>query len=154
MLSYLRFVLCAVRCGHAYIDFDGTLCRAVPVDGTHYTGPSMLDAWRQEVATQVLQGRARLIKRHVALLLLLRVLGVQLHLWTNRGVEMRWPTLGVLGPLAGLFRSMTFYDGRKGDNMPLCGPIIDDEQKYVEIAPRYIGTEALIRAAHLLVPRR
>jgi hypothetical protein len=132
-MSWFRFARSALRQGHAYIDFDGTLAYSVTVEGSFVPGgPSdLLTAWKEKVHAA---GRGRLILPRLCFLLALRALGVRLHVWTNRGPEMRQVTQRTLGRWSTLFDSMEFHGGKKGDSIPAFGPVLDDEPKYIELA--------------------
>lgn len=146
MKALFSFALAALRARNAYIDFDGTLAHSVQVafSPALYAGarPAQinqfwLESWQAEINRI---GRGRLIYRRMLFLLMLRAFGVRLHLWTNRGAEVREATLRTLGRWVWLFTSLGFY-GKEHIDMPdktesaaeHLGPLMDDMEKYVRL---------------------
>ena len=139
MKAWLRFAVHAVRAGNAYIDFDGTLAHSVNVpapEGSELGGDTWLMIWQDEVN----RCAGRLVYWRLLFLLLLWVLGVRLHLWTNRGPVVRDATLRTLGRWARLFTSLQFH-GKESVTMPdktasaadHLGPLMDDMDKYAKL---------------------
>lgn len=140
MKAYLLFALAALHARNAYIDFDGTLAHSVHVPaptGADLGGDAWLQAWQLEINRM---GRGRLVYTRLLFLLVLRLLGVRLHLWTNRGPAVRDATLLTLGLWVRLFMTLGFY-GQESNAMPdktasaaeHLGPLMDDMPKYVAL---------------------
>lgn len=119
----IRFIFAAVKTRVAYIDCDGCILKKFPVP-EHICMPFRLMWWRLNLApTPVI--RTRLIVLYV-----LRLLGVRLVLWTNRGLQHCFITVDALGKHAQLFDEMRFRDGNKILDK-LDGPIMEDDARYL-----------------------
>lgn len=126
MISAIRFLVSAVRCGVAYIDCDGTLVEKFPVP----PGIEVPLLWWSEN----LQPTAR--KRGPILLCrLLKAMGVRLILWTNRGWQHEVVTRRALGRHWYLFDEVQFRGGLKIQDR-LDGPVMEDDARYF-ICSRY-----------------
>lgn len=126
-MKLLRFLIMAFRTKNAYIDMDGCLLHRMPIPA-HVTPAEALDYWMANLC------ETRLIKRRLVLLYVLRAMGVQLHLWTNRSPQHEPVTRGSFGRHYRLFSSHHYGAGQKRHH-PRCGPCMDDEEKNVGAYP-------------------
>ena len=125
MIKLLRFVASAFNARVAYIDCDGCVLKKFIVP-SHVAPEAWLDWWQENLQP------TPVIWRRLALLYLLRTLGVRLVLWTNRADRQREVTLQALGAHARLFESMIFCDGQKQHSV-LDGPVMEDDSRYVSV---------------------
>lgn len=129
MNAVLHFIFSALRTGVAYIDVDGCVLKKFPVP-CYVPIHARLEWWRAHLQPTAV------VRSRVVLLYVLRALGVHLVLWTNRAPEHFDVTRKALGKHWKLFRRFRFCDGRKEDDS-LSGPVMDDDQKYVDLGVGY-----------------
>lgn len=123
MTKLIKFIRAAFDAGVVYVDCDGTLLKKFPVP-EHICSPFKLLWWSTNLDV------TPVIKRRLPLLYLLRLFGVRLVLWTNRGMQ-HWPvTHKALGRHAMLFDMVRFRGGTKVLDS-LDGPIIEDDERYL-----------------------
>lgn len=129
MINVLRFIFNAYRAGVAYIDVDGCILKKFPVP-THVFSHAALSWWKENLQP------TEIVRSRIALLYVLRALGVRLVLWTNRANEHRPVTYRALGRHRDLFSELRFYNGAKDRSQPV-GPVMDDDAKYVALGRGY-----------------
>lgn len=128
-MQVIRFILAAFSARVAYIDCDGCILEKFEVPG-NISPPFRLLWWNLNLAP------TPVIRRRLFLLYALRLLGVRLVLWTNRGVQ-HWPvTHAALGKHVELFSSLRFRGGAKIVDR-LDGPVMDDDPVYFTCAPNF-----------------
>lgn len=125
MIAVLRFLLSAHVAGVAYIDVDGCILEKFPVP-SRVSKHIALEWWKANLRP------TPIVWQRIALLYVLRALGVRLILWTNRAPKHRAVTWRALGRHWDLFSEMRFYDGEKEYALP-SGPVMDDQEKYVAL---------------------
>jgi hypothetical protein len=123
MKRLVLFVLDACRRGHVYVDMDGCLLHKMPIPG-HIPPEGALDYWMKNL------GPTGVVKRRLAFLYFLKILGVELHLWTNRSPQHELVTRASLGRHYAMFASCHYGAGKKREVQRL-GPCIDDEERNV-----------------------
>ena len=126
MIKFLKFICAAFDTGVVYVDCDGTLLKKFPVPehiSKHGADLALLWWSFNLVPTPV-------IKRRLPLLYFLRLFGVRLVLWTNRGPQHRRVTLEALGSHVHLFDTTRFRGGGKVLDR-LDGPLIEDDERYL-----------------------
>lgn len=126
MFALLKFICAAFDAGVVYVDCDGTLLKKFPVpEHIHKHNAALALLWWSFnlEATPV-------IKRRLPLLYFLRLFGVRLVLWTNRGPQHRSITLKALGVHLFLFGATRFRNGCKVLDR-LDGPVIEDDERYL-----------------------
>ena len=115
-----------------YVDVDGTVLSGV-LDGMF---KEMVGEVGIEVALEWYEGQVvDDLKRRVWLLCvlgMLRVCGVEMVLWTNRGWMNKEATRRNLGVWWYMFDSCEWCEGRKGRDIPVDGWVLDNESEYVE----------------------
>lgn len=122
-MSLLKFIRNARQCGHAYIDMDGCLLHKMPIP-SHVLPDQALDYWMANLCA------TRVVRHRLALLYVLKLLGVQLHLWTNRSPEHEPVTRASFGRHYAVFVDHHYGAGKKRKVQRL-GPCIDDEERNV-----------------------
>lgn len=136
-VNTLAFIFDAMLYGFAYIDCDGTLLKKfrLPADDDCRVkdgrllenGQTALEWWRDNLQpTPVIWSR-------LAMCYLLRLLDVELILWTNRYPTQEAVTRQALGQHAKLFIRMDFQSGDKHNCNYLNGPVMDDDPKYLPV---------------------
>lgn len=123
MRQLLHFIRSARRYGHAYIDLDGCLLQRMPMPGG-MTPDEALAYWMANLCV------TPIVWRRLALLYVLRLLGVRLHVWTNRSPQHGEVTRAALGRHIRLFHSTLLCGGHKLRVVRM-GPCMDDQRKYV-----------------------
>lgn len=131
----LRFLLRAICCRAAYIDMDGCLLQRMRVPEA-VPSEQRLAYWTENLCV------TPVVRRRLALLYVLRLLGVRLHVWTNRSAQHRDVTWAALGAHRRLFSGAYFLSGTKGE-MTRTGPCMDDQEKYVGAVPGDLLVECL-----------
>lgn len=126
-MRLIRFLIAAITYGNVYVDMDGCLLHRMPIP-PHVPPSEALDYWMANLC------QTRLIKRRLALLYVLRAMGVKLHVWTNRSPQHEAVTRDSFGKHYRLFSSHHYGAGKKRQ-YPRCGPCIDDEEKNVGAYP-------------------
>lgn len=122
MIKFIRFIKAAFDTGVVYVDCDGVLLKKFPVP-EHVAGGLKLLWWSLNLE------ETPIIKRRLPLLYLLRLFGVRLILWTNRGIQHHKITISALGRHILLFDMLRFRNGLKiEDRLP--GPVIEDDERY------------------------
>lgn len=124
----IKFIRAAFSAGVAYIDCDGCILKKFPVPDYIQQGIWRLLWWRQNLQP------TPVIWHRLPLLYFLRLFGVRLVLWTNRGMQHRSVTTASLGKHIRLFDEMRFRDGCKILDR-LDGPVMDDDAAYFSCAP-------------------
>lgn len=119
----IQFVLSARKHGHAYIDMDGCLLHKMPIPA-HVPPEQALDYWMANLC------KTDVVLHRLALVYLLKALGVQVHLWTNRSPEHESVTRASLGRHYALFSSYHYGAGSKRQVTRL-GPCMDDEERNI-----------------------
>ena len=122
-MRLLKFIANAHKHGHAYIDMDGCLLRRMLVPSSVLPSQA-LDWWMKNLSATAI------VKRRLILLYVLKLLGVQLHIWTNRSPQHEALTRKAFGRHIWLFSSMSFAAGKKRA-LPRLGPCIDDEESNI-----------------------
>lgn len=130
MSRLFRFVTAAFTAGVAYIDCDGCILKKFPVP-EHICMPFRLLWWSTNLDV------TPVITRRLPLLYFLRLFGVRLVLWTNRGAQHHTVTLRALGSHARLFDGLRFRNGTKIQDF-LDGPIMEDDERYL-VCSKYPG---------------
>lgn len=127
MINTVRFICNAWACGEAYIDLDGCLLKRFrcPPHLKLY-GSQALVWWMENLKP------TPIIYRRLALLYVLRALGVRLVIWTNRQCNVHHlnVTHKALGQHMWLFSEMQFRGGLKIQDI-LTGPVMDDQKAYL-----------------------
>jgi len=121
--NLLRFILCAWRSGHAYIDMDGCLLEKMPMP-SGMPKPDALAYWVANLKP------TPIVRQRLWVLYLLKGLGVRLYAWTNRWPAHEAVTRQALGRHARLFSAMYYLAGHK-ETTPRHGPCMDDDARYV-----------------------
>lgn len=129
MRRLLLFVCSAVRHRRAYVDLDGTLLyrmRCPPTERERgYMDP--LAWWHSNLTVRPI------VRRRLVLCYALRLMGVRLTVWTNRYGVHQDVTVRSLGRHAWLFdRPIDYCSGMK-DQVPLYGPVIEDQERYAAL---------------------
>lgn len=127
MIALLKFLFSAYRAGVAYIDCDGCILKKFPVP-SYVPKDQALEWWKTCLKPTAI------LRHRIALLYVLRFLGVRLILWTNRRPTHRPITYLALRAHWSLFDhdEMHFCDGQKG-SLFLEGPVMDDDPKYAAL---------------------
>lgn len=131
MRRHVKFILSAVAFGQAYIDLDGCLLkrmRCPPELGLR--GFDALLWWAHNLKPMPI------IRSRLALLYVLRFLGVKLYVWTNRWPAHDTVTREALGVRVWLFKQFQYHDGQKILTRPF-GPVMDDQEKYLTCGVGY-----------------
>ncbi len=125
-MNVLAFIIGAMVHGKAYIDCDGCILeryRVPPELGL--VGIDNLLWWAENLQP------TPIIKSRIALCYLLRFLGVQLILWTNRDQKRHEAvTRRALGKHCRLFDFMLFRSGLKIQDR-LSGPVMEDDERFL-----------------------
>ena len=123
IVKFVMFVLSALRAGRLCVDVDGTLVASFVVP-QEIPYEQRLAWWMENLQPTKVQWD------RISILVLLKALGVDLVVWTNRGVAHEAVTKANLSKVCWLFSSWEFYGGKKSSSNPTC-PTLDDEDKYV-----------------------
>lgn len=128
MIQTLRFIRDAVLCGCAYIDLDGCLLKRFRCPKElKLSGARALIWWMENLAP------TPIVYRRLALLYVLRLLGVRVIMWTNRTQCLHHlnVTHKALRRHMWLFAEMRFRDGQKIMDR-VDGPVMDDQPAYLK----------------------
>jgi hypothetical protein len=126
LLRILKFMASAVYYRCAYIDLDGCLLKRMRCPAElNLRGVYALLWWDKNLKP------TPIIKSRLALLYVLRLLGIELHVWTNRAPYHETVTKQALGRHVWLFQHMHFLHGIKIETK-VFGPIMDDQPAYLE----------------------
>lgn len=117
-MQLLMFVLSALRHQCAFIDLDGCLLHRMRVPDC-IPRFDRLNWWTANLRP------TPIVKRRLALLYFLRLLGVELFVWTNRGPEHDMVTRRALGRHVDLFEELLYGNGRKTEII-VWGPVMED----------------------------
>lgn len=123
MIRTLRFILSACYHCCAFIDLDGCLLERMPVPQC-IPRFDRLNWWTANLRP------TPIVKRRLFLLYVLRVFGVELYVWTNRGPEHDIVTRRALGRHVDIFEKFIYGNGRKTDII-VWGPVMDDQEEYL-----------------------
>lgn len=126
----IKFIRDAFTAGVAYIDCDGCILKKFPVP-EHIEGGFRLLWWNTNLEP------TQLIWHRLLLLYFLRLFGVRLILWTNRGLQHWDVTITSLSKHIRLFDELHFRNGLKIEDR-LNGPVMDDDENYFTCT-RYSG---------------
>lgn len=122
-MAFFRFFRDALSTGHVYVDIDGCLLHKMPIPD--YVPPNRaLDYWMRNLCV------TKVIWKRLVLLYFLRLLGVRLHLWTNRSPQHEPVTRRSLGRHYRMFTSHGYWAGQKRHYYRR-GPCIDDELRNI-----------------------
>lgn len=122
-MGMLKFVLAAHRHGHAYIDMDGCMLHKMPIP-EHVPAEQALAYWMANLCP------TRLVMHRLVLIYILRAMGVQVHLWTNRSPQHAQVTQQSFGRHYRLFASHHYGAGYKR-HLQRQGPCMDDEERNI-----------------------
>ena len=128
MIRTLCFIFSAWFHGHAYIDLDGCLLHRMPVPNC-IPRYDRLRWWIDNLRP------TPIVKSRLALLYMLRALGVRLFVWTNRRPTHDVVTRIALGRHVTLFDEFYYCDGLKKEGI-LYGPVMDDQPEYIPCGSR------------------
>lgn len=129
LMNALKFMISAWYFGRAYIDLDGCLLHRMRC-------PESVPASDRLIWWTANLKPTPIVYPRLVLLYVLRVLGVRLQIWTNRSGQHMAVTEQALGRHMWLFDDGWFCDGKK-DEARLWGPVMDDQQKYVDCGKRW-----------------
>ena len=122
-MKLLRFLSDARRYGNAYIDIDGCLLHKMPIP-EHVPASEALDYWMANLCA------TKVVWRRLLLLYFLKLLGVRLHLWTNRSPQHEAVTRASFGRHYALFDTYHYGAGTK-KHLQRFGPCMDDEARNI-----------------------
>lgn len=126
MIAIFKFIFFAILARHAYIDLDGCLLKKFPVPKEIQGGlRSRLEWWNENLQP------TEIVKSRLVICYLLRLFGVKLFIWSNRGIRHTEVTKKSLGLHSKIFSVAYYYEGNKNLSRFREGPCMDDDVNFI-----------------------